>query len=163
MPDETAQAFESHDPSRRAVLAVVRREGGTEAAELLKDHYSITLVITITLALTLKDGDIINRIEGERVNSYRELEQSVNGKETVAVEVIRYGEILSLNLPTVVVDGTKRERVVGWAGTLLQDVPMEVRQQHGTSGCGVYVAAHMPGSPATRSDLPPTTRIIEVS
>ena len=90
------------------------------------------------------------------------MERAVAGQESVEVEVVRYGELIKLQLTTAARDGSRPERLLGWAGTLIQDVPVEVCQQHGTDATGVYVSAHMPGSPVTRSNLHPTSRIVAV-
>ena len=75
---------------------------------------------------------------------------------------MRYGEIIKIDLETEARDGSRPERLVGWAGTLIQEIPAEVCQQHGTDAMGVYVSAHMPGSPVTRSNLHPTSRIVQI-
>ena len=67
MQDATAQEFETHDPKTRTVLSVSRRSGNCMASK------------------ELKDGDILLRLGGNMVNSFRELEKAVAGKETVQV------------------------------------------------------------------------------
>jgi len=144
MQDATAREFEAHNSSRRTVLSVVRRQGGTGAAQ------------------ELKDGDILNTVNGKRVSSFREVETAVAGCDEVEAEVLRYGTMHKVTVQTTVDSGTEPERVVEWAGSLLTDVPKELCAQHGVDSVGVYVAAHLPGSPVTRTGLNPTCRIVEV-
>ena len=55
MQGATAQACGRHDPVSRTVLAVSRRQGGCMAAK------------------ALKDGDLLLRLQGKLVNSFREV------------------------------------------------------------------------------------------
>ena len=80
MQDDTAQAFEAHDPKNRTVLAISRRQGNCAAGR------------------ALKDGDIIYRLQGCLVNSFREVELAVAGQKEVDIEVVRYGEVTQRKL-----------------------------------------------------------------
>ena len=76
--------------------------------------------------------------------------------------MLRAGQVLDLNMGTIVRDGRRKDRVLGWAGAVYTAVPLEVKKQQQVDGAGVYVAARMPGSPAAWYNLQPTNRIIEV-
>merc|ERR1740117_526255 len=111
----------------------------------------------------LQDGDLLIDIDGEEVRSFREVELATSGKKQVQLSIVRAGALKKLELETVVRDGWQKDRVVGWAGTVCTEVPIEVIKQRRCDSRGVYVAARMPGSPASSSELQPTTRIVEVN
>lgn len=55
------------------------------------------------------------------------------------------------------------QKVVGWAGLLLQAAPEAVHSQRALpEGGGVYASYRFFGSPASRHDLAPTANIVEV-
>jgi hypothetical protein len=83
--------------------------------------------------------------------------------ETVDVSVLRDGEQLDLDIPTAPLDGRGTDRVVLWAGALLQAPHLAVAAQRGiASGEGVYVSWFWYGSPANRYGIRATRRIVEV-
>eukprot|EP00658_Telonema_sp_P-2_P040449 TRINITY_DN2892_c0_g1_i1.p1 TRINITY_DN2892_c0_g1~~TRINITY_DN2892_c0_g1_i1.p1 ORF type:complete len:913 (-),score=229.47 TRINITY_DN2892_c0_g1_i1:429-3167(-) len=110
----------------------------------------------------LQDGDILLQIDGESVNCFRDVEKATMAKPEVTVRLIRRGEVTSVELETMARDGFRKDRVVGWSGALCTEVPVEVVKQQRVDGRGVYVAARMPGSPASWHNLQPTNRIVEV-
>ena len=64
---------------------------------------------------------------------------------------------------TLALDGLGTQRVLGWAGLLLQETPDAVLQQRAPPASGgVYASYRFFGSPSSRYDLAPTSHIIEV-
>lgn len=104
---------------------------------------------------------MILAIDQQVVTSYRELERAVQ-KPQVTATVWRDGAALELDIDTVALDGTGVERVVGWAGALLQDPHRAMAVQRGIEPSGVYVAFFSYGSPATRYGLWAGRRIVAV-
>ena len=144
MPAELAAKLEAHDPERRQVLQVVRTVAATPAAELLRP------------------GDLLLSINGETVNRFRAVEESAQ-RPVARTRVWRQGEVLELDIPTVELGSGGVDRVVAWAGALLQPPHRAMAAQRGIDPSGVFVAFHSFGSPASRNGLGPGRRIVEVN
>ena len=140
---ELAAELEAHDPERRQVLQVVRTVAATPAAELLRP------------------GDLLLSIDGDIVNRFRAVEEAVQ-QPTVRARIWRYGEVLELDIPTVALGSGGIQRVVAWAGALLQPPHRALAAQRGVEPTGVFVAFHSFGSPASRNGLGAGRRIVEV-
>ena len=143
LAEEWAARLETDDPDRRQALQVLRLVAGTPAAELLRP------------------GDLVLSVDGTVVNSFREAEQ-LSQKPTVEVIVWRNGEALSLSIDTVALDGRSVDRILLWAGALLQEPHRAMAAQRGIEPTGVYVAYFSYGTPATRYGLFAGRRILEV-
>jgi len=143
LPDELARKLEVHDPERRQVLQVVRTVAGTPADALLKP------------------GDLLLSIDGNTVNRFRVVEEATQGL-VASVRIWREGEVLDLDIPTVELGSGGVERVVSWAGALLQPPHRAMAAQRGIEPTGVFVAFHAFGSPASRNGLGAGRRIVEV-
>lgn len=135
--------LERANPERRRVLSVTRLVAGSSAAELLRN------------------GDIVLAIDGRVVTSYRELENAVR-KDEVRVTVWRNGAEKQLDVATAALDGRGIDRVVAWAGALLQNPHRAMAAQRGIEPYGVYVAFFSYGSPATRYGLFAGRRVVAV-
>jgi S1-C subfamily serine protease len=143
LPDNEMERLVANNPERREVLQVTRLVAGSPAADLL----SI--------------GDLILGIDGQPVTSFREVERAVQ-KEQVQVELWRDGAAHDIPVPTVALDGHDVNRVLLWAGALLQAPHRELAAQRGIEPTGVYVAYFAYGSPATSYGLYAGSRIVEV-
>ncbi|MEQ1801936.1 MAG: PDZ domain-containing protein [Gammaproteobacteria bacterium] len=132
-----------HDPERRRLLGVARTVAGTPAAA------------------AFQPGDLLLTIDGEPATRYREVEQRVQ-KPAVAVEVLRDGNVLRLDVATVALNGAGVRRVVMWAGALLQAPYRDMAAQRGVEPTGVYVSYFAFGSPASRYGLYAGRRITQV-
>ncbi len=143
LPEEWVRRIESHDPRRRRVLEVVRTVAGSPASKMLIP------------------GDLVLAIDGNTVTSFREVERAVQ-TDTVAVTAWRNDAALEFELGTVALDGFGIDRVVAWAGTLLQKPHRALAAQRGIEPEGVYVAYFTYGSPATRYGLWAGRRILAV-
>ena len=143
LDEEWAGRLETDDPDRRQAMQVLRVVAGTPAAEVLRP------------------GDLILSVDGEVVNSFREAER-LSQKPVVEVIVWRDGEALAFDLETVALNGQSVERILLWAGALLQEPHRAMAAQRGIEPTGVYVAYFGYGSPATRYGLWAGRRIVEV-
>jgi S1-C subfamily serine protease len=143
LPDEWISKFESHSPDRRQVLSVSRLVGGSPASTLLRS------------------GDLILDIDGAIVNRFREVERAVQ-KPSVRVTLWRDGKEMQVEVPTVELPGRDLDRVLLWAGAVLQAPHRALAAQRGLTPTGVFVAYFSYGSPATRFQLWAGRRIVEV-
>ncbi len=143
LPSDWITKLESHNLQRRRALQVVRVTG------------------TAPVADTLRPGDLLLAINGEVVNSFREVEKAVQSPR-VDVTFWRNGKVSTETIPTVVLDGSGVNRMLVWAGALLQEPYRDMSAQRGIPRDGVYVAYFGFGSPANRYGLWAGRRITEV-
>jgi S1-C subfamily serine protease len=141
LPEEWARRYESE--GSRQLLSVSSVVAGAPADELLRT------------------GDILLSINGNTVKSFRELERASQSVQA-EVRILRDGEELVRNVSTVELDGFGIDRVVLWAGALLQAPHRDLAAQRGISRGGVYVAFFNFGSPASRYELFAGRRIVAV-
>jgi pro-apoptotic serine protease NMA111 len=143
LPEEWARRYETHDPDRREMLAVSSVVAGSEAADLLRS------------------GDVLLAIDGKLANRFREAELA-SQKDRVELTILRDGEEIVVPIGTVELDGIGIDRVVLWAGALLQMPHRALSAQRGIGPGGVYVSYFNFGSPASRSELFAGRRIVAV-
>jgi S1-C subfamily serine protease len=143
LPDPWIQRMEQHSPDRRQVLSVARLVGGTPASTLLQS------------------GDLILDVDGQIVNRFREVERAVQ-KPSVRLTIWRDGAERAIDVPTVALGGKDLERIVVWAGAVLQRPHRAIAAQRGINPTGVFVAYFAYGSPSTRYQLWAGRRIVEV-
>lgn len=144
LSDEWADALEAHNPRRRQALTVTRLFAGFEAADVLQG------------------GDLLIAIDGAPVTRFIEVERASQAS-TVAVTVVREGQELTFDIPTVALDGDGIDRVLAWSGLLLHAPHLELASQRGIESEGVLVSWLFYGSPGSSSDVRPTHRIIGVN
>jgi len=137
------QRYEAHNPAKREVLTVATTVGSSPASEFF-------------LA-----GDILLSIDGVLANTFRQAERAAQ-KPTVEVTVFRGGREVTGRVATVALDGLGIERVVSWAGALVQAPHRELAVQRGIAQVGVYISYFNFGSPASRSGLFAGRRIVAV-
>ncbi len=143
LPDRWIHTLEQHSPDRRQVLSVSRLVGGSPASKLLRS------------------GDLILDIDGTVVNRFREVERAVQ-KPQVRITVLRDGTEQVIEVPTVALGGRDLDRIVVWAGAVLQEPHRALSAQRGITPDGVFVGYFSYGSPATRYQLWAGRRIVEV-
>lgn len=143
LDDEWLSKLELHDPQGRRALSVSRLVAGTPASR------------------DLRNGDMVLAVNDKAVTTFRELESAVQ-QSKLRITVWRDGSAQQIDTQTVLLDGSGLERVVSWAGALLQDPHREMAAQRGIEPYGVYVAFFSYGSPATRYGLWAGRRIVEV-
>lgn len=143
LSDSWIQRLEQHSPERRQALSIARLVGGAPAAAVLRS------------------GDLILDIDGAAVNRFREVERAVQ-KPQVRVTVWRDGAEQTLEVPTVALGGRDLNRILLWAGAVLQTPHRALSAQRGIAPEGVFVGYFSYGSPATRYQLWAGRRIVEV-
>jgi pro-apoptotic serine protease NMA111 len=144
LPESWVQRYETHDADRREVLTVSTTVADSPAAKFLRS------------------GDILLSIDGQLANSFREVERMAQ-RPSVEVTVLRDGREVTGSVATVALDGLGLDRVVAWAGALLQPPHRELAVQRGVGTGGVYISFFNFGSPASRSGLFAGRRIVAVN
>jgi S1-C subfamily serine protease len=144
LPEAWAARYEAHNPQRRQILSVASTVAGSPAADVFRT------------------GDLLLSIDGTLVNSFREVERATQ-KESVAVVLFRDGEESTHTIGTAALDGIGIDRVVLWAGALLQSPHRALAAQRGLTLGGVYVSFYNFGSPASRAGLLAGRRILAVN
>jgi S1-C subfamily serine protease len=130
--------------SSRQVLSIVRLVGGSDAAR------------------RLQPGDILLAIDGAPVTHFRDVERAVIGKERVQATVWRTDAEQTVTVETAALTGDDMDRVLLWAGATLQAPHRAISAQRGLAPEGVYVSSFAFGSPATRYELVPGRRIVQI-
>ncbi|HUO80100.1 MAG TPA: trypsin-like peptidase domain-containing protein [Steroidobacteraceae bacterium] len=143
LDEDWVRRVEAHSPGRRQVLGIGRLVAGSPAAELLQS------------------GDLLLAIDGRVVNRFREVDQAVQ-QAHARVTVWRNGAELNFELATAALQGADIDRVLVWAGAVLQAPHRALAAQRGVAPNGVFVAFFLYGSPATRYGLWAGRRIVEV-
>jgi pro-apoptotic serine protease NMA111 len=130
--------------SSRQVLSIVRLVGGSDAAR------------------RLQPGDILLAIDGVPVTHFRDVERAVIGKESVQATVWRTDAEQTVTVENAALTGDDMDRVLLWAGATLQAPHRAISAQRGLAPEGVYVSSFAFGSPATRYELVPGRRIVQI-
>ncbi|HEY7673006.1 MAG TPA: trypsin-like peptidase domain-containing protein [Gammaproteobacteria bacterium] len=143
LPESWASRYEAHNPLRRELLSVANTVAGSPAAAVFRS------------------GDILLSIDGMTANTFREVERATQVPE-VEVALFREGSEITAMVPTVSLDGIGIDRIVLWAGALVQAPHRELAAQRGLDLGGVYVSYFNFGSPASRSGLFAGRRIVAV-
>jgi S1-C subfamily serine protease len=154
---------------RRITLAEGRSHGlSEEAANKLakagrkKRVLSIKSVTAGTpAAALLQPGDLLIAVDGEPVTTFEEVERA--GQQlALELTVLRDGTEHVIEMPTRSLPGGGTERILFWAGTILQDTYLEIRKETGVATKGVYVTWFNYGSPANRYGITVTQHIVAV-
>ncbi len=143
LSEDWVQRYEAHNPAKREVLTVATTVADSPAAGFFRS------------------GDILLSIDGELASTFRQAERA-SQRPTVEVTVFRDGREVTGRVDTVTLDGLGIERVVSWAGALVQAPHRELAVQRGVGSGGVYVSFFNFGSPASRSGLFAGRRIVAV-
>jgi len=143
LPEEWIRRYEAHNPARREVLSVAMTVAESSASRFFRS------------------GDILLGIDGALANTFRQVENATQ-QPTVEVTVLRNGREVTGTVATAALDGLGIERVVSWAGALVQAPHRELAVQRGIGLGGVYVSFFNFGSPASRSGLFAGRRIVAI-
>ena len=143
LSEEWVKKLEKANPRRRTALAVRRFTAGTPAAELMRE------------------GDLILSANDTPVTNFRDLDMEFREK-TLNLVVLRDGEELEITVPTSPISGLGTQRIVSWAGVLLQEPHRSAAQQRKTLPEGVYSSWWSNGSPAHMYGLRATIWVTEV-
>ena len=140
LSEASARRLEAHD-SRRRVLAISRVTAGMPSAEILKP------------------GDLLLAVDGEPIATFEEVERA-GQQDEVRLTLLRDGEETTVTVPTTAVDGRGTDRVLFWAGAVLQAPHSAINEQGGIEPEGVFVAWFWYGSPANRYGLSASRLIV---
>ncbi|HVA54238.1 MAG TPA: trypsin-like peptidase domain-containing protein [Gammaproteobacteria bacterium] len=140
LPADWAKRLETAEPQRRQVLAVWRLTAGTPAANLLQT------------------GDLLLTVEGKPAIGYREV-TAASQRSQVTLTLLRNGHIMTVTAPTVTLNGEGTQRILMWAGALLQK-PQHSAAQSDVPTAGLLVDYYNFGSPASRYGLTPGQTIL---
>ena len=144
LPEDWATKLAAVDPARREVLAVVRTTAGTPAEKLLQC------------------GDLLLAVDGKPVASYRAVEKASQQTEA-QLTLLRDGKVMDVKAGTVALDGDGTERLLMWAGTLLQKPQHAAAAQRAMPRTGLLIGYYNFGSPASRYGLTAGLRIVKVN
>ncbi|MGH8371774.1 MAG: trypsin-like peptidase domain-containing protein [Gammaproteobacteria bacterium] len=144
LPDAWISRLETAEPGRRQALAVARLTAGTPAATLLQT------------------GDLLLALDGRPAVSFRAVEK-VSQQSELKLTLLRDGQVITLKVPTVALSGQGTQRVLMWAGALLQKPQHGAAAQRGIPDAGLLVGYYNYGSPASRYGLSPGLRIVAVN
>ena len=143
LSDHWSQALANHDSIHRQALVITRLVAGTPAARILRT------------------GDLVLAIDGQVVSRFREVEKAVQTAR-VTLTVLRSKKEQQIEVDTVALSGRDLDRVVLWAGAILQTPVRALPAQRNIPAEGVFVAYTNYGSPASRYQLWAGRRIVEV-
>ncbi|HEX5421751.1 MAG TPA: trypsin-like peptidase domain-containing protein [Gammaproteobacteria bacterium] len=143
LPASWGERYEAHNPERREVLAVASTVAGSPAAKFFRS------------------GDILLSVDGELANTFEEVERLSQAAD-VNVTIERDGREIEKQIPTVALSGRGVERIVLWAGALVQSPHRALAAQRGVKPTGVYVSYFNFGSPASRAGLYAGRRIVAI-
>ena len=143
LPDSWTGKISAASGERREVLAVARMTAGTPAEKVLQT------------------GDLLLAMDGKPVTSFREVEKA-SQKTDVTLTLLRDGDIKEVHTSTVTLPSDGTERILMWAGALLQKPHHAAAAQRGVPSEGLLVGFYNFGSPASRYGLSAGWRIIGV-
>ncbi|RYP10319.1 hypothetical protein DL765_008173 [Monosporascus sp. GIB2] len=110
----------------------------------------------------LFEGDIILTLNGKIITRVSELDVMYSHEILDAV-IVREGEELHLQVPTVSADDVETDHAISFCGAVLHAPHHAVRQQISKLHSEVYVSARSRGSPAYQYGLAPTNFITHVN
>jgi S1-C subfamily serine protease len=143
LPESWSQALVAHNSEHRQALVVTRLVAGSPAAK------------------ALRTGDLLLAIDGKTVARFREVERATQVPR-VKLTVLRNKRELQIDVETAALSGRDIDRLVFWAGAILQTPHRALAAQRNTPTEGVFVAYFAYGSPASRYQLWAGRRIVEV-
>ena len=108
----------------------------------------------------LQTGDLLLTVEGKPAIGYREVAAD-SQRSKVTLTLLRNGQIKSVTVPTVTLNGDGTQRILMWAGALLQK-PQHAAAQSDVPTTGLLVDYYNYGSPASRYGLTPGQTILAV-
>lgn len=131
------------EPERREALMVARLTAATPAAKLLQS------------------GDLLLAVNGKPATGFRMVARA-SQQPRVQLSVLRGGQVMTLEIPTVALNGKGTRNILLWAGAVLQTPQLAAAAQRGIPPEGLLVNFYNFGSPAARYGLTPGLRIVSV-
>lgn len=120
---------------RRQVLRIEQLVAGSLSAEVLSP------------------GDFILAVDGKPIVSNLQLEQRVQGRDSVEMKVWSSGEVKVHKIATVPLRGIEVDRLVVWNGAVFQEPHRALLTRGQVPREGLYVSYSFFGSPAARDGL----------
>ena len=111
---------------------------------------------------SLQEGDIILTLDGQLITRVSELDIMYD-KEVLDALIVRNGQELRIQVPTVPTEDLETDRAVVFCGAVLQKPHHAVRQQISKLHSEVYVSARSRGSPSYQYGLAPTNFVTAVN
>ncbi|KAL4816659.1 trypsin-like cysteine/serine peptidase domain-containing protein [Aspergillus spinulosporus] len=111
---------------------------------------------------SFQEGDIILTLDGQLITRVSELDVMYE-KEMLEALIVRNGEEMKIQVPTVSTEDLETDRAVVFCGAVLQKPHHAVRQQISKLHSEIYVSARSRGSPAYQYGLSPTNFITAVN
>ncbi|MCA9715516.1 MAG: trypsin-like peptidase domain-containing protein [Myxococcales bacterium] len=145
LPDEAARRLEAHDSDARNALQVARICARCQEEE----------------GAGWRPGDIVLAVDGRPATRFHEVERALT-RGPVEVELLRDGALIKTTVRGLPISGAGTDRVLHWAGALLQAPHRAVMMQRGIPPAGVYISLYWYGSPASRSKMRAARMITEV-
>lgn len=143
LPGDWAKRLEAAEPQRRQVLAVSRLTADTPAQRLLQT------------------GDLLLTVQGKPAINFHAVAEA-SERAAVTLTLLRNRKVMTVEVPTVSLSGRGTQRILMWAGALLQKPQHSAAAQHGVPPVGLLVDYYNFGAPASRYGLTPGQRIIAV-
>jgi S1-C subfamily serine protease len=146
VPADWISRLAEADPERRQALEVIRAHPDAPAFE------------------ALHGGDVLLAVGSEPVTRPRHLEVLVQGSTgAVPLTLLRDGEVSTLELEPLVLDGLGVQRVVSFAGALFHEPHEPVGLSYGEPLGGLYVSWYWYGGPAAHFGLRASTLVRAVN
>ncbi len=143
LPAGWIRRLEAAESQRRQVLIVSRLTADTPAQNLLQT------------------GDLLLAVDGKPAISFRGVAKA-SQRPQVRLTLLRNGRVMNVTVPTVVLNGRGTQRILLWAGALLQKPQHAAAAQRDIPPAGLLVDYYNFGSPASRYGLTPGQRIVAV-
>ncbi|KAJ3216001.1 hypothetical protein HDU67_010079 [Dinochytrium kinnereticum] len=145
LTDAWVKRVEEANPHRRQLFMVRTMEAGSSTASVLKEL------------------DLILSVEGKIITRIHELDVSEDWGEEVQMTILRQKEVITATVPTELLSGDGTNRIVIWAGAVMQEPHRAVLQQSRKLPSRVYVSARTKGSPSYMYGLMPTQWITHIN
>lgn len=143
LPDAWLAKLEAAESDRRQALMIARLTADTPAQRLLEP------------------GDLLLAVDGRPATDFRTVERASQHPQ-VRLTLLRAGRVMELTVPTVTLNGNGTQRILLWAGAILQKPQHAASAQRGIPPTGLLVSYYNFGSPASRYALNPGLRITGV-
>lgn len=144
LPENWIARLSAAETARRQALFVARLTAATPASKLLQT------------------GDLLLAVNGRPATGFRMVEQA-SQRPQVNLVVLRDGQVMSLDVPTVALNSEGTRHILLWAGAILQKPQLAAAEQFGIPPNGLLVDYYNYGSPASRYGLTPGQRIVAVN
>ncbi|KAI9225686.1 MAG: trypsin-like cysteine/serine peptidase domain-containing protein [Piptocephalis tieghemiana] len=146
---EWIRKVEEANPARHQLFMVRRLEAGGYGKEVLQE-------LDVVLSVQGGANGVVTRMS--------ELDQAASEAkgEVVEMRILRAKEEMDVQVRVAHSDGKETDRVISWAGAILQEPHRAVRQQSKRLPSKVYVSGRAKGSPAFMYGIGPTMWITHV-